>query len=98
MTFEKTRIHFNVGVSLPSPLYLLKVPNESRKRAKQVPVVQRAGNFIQRISHYPADKMVGVHFIRWRAIYPALGRVIYSLFERLGPERWCGKHCLSFWT
>ena len=35
-------------------------------------VVQRVDNVIQRKSRYPADEvsLVGVHFIRWIAIYP----------------------------
>ena len=36
----------------------------------QAPAVQRADNFIQQISRYPMDKLYGVHFIRWVAIYP----------------------------
>ena len=38
-----------------------------RSRMAQAPFVQRADNFIQRISRYPADKMDWLEYI---AIYP----------------------------
>jgi len=53
--------------------------------SRQPPGVQRLYSLICWINHYPAYKMVGVHFTCWIAVYPVDNKN-YPSFEQLGPD------------